>query len=741
MNIQSYIHYTIFLIFILLAFITLSRNSRGKLHQIFAALMAALALWSLSFSFINNPLVSRETISIVVNIGSIANSSIGLLTLWAIVHFTGNDKRISGWLFPSLLALLLISITFFQLKGELAFTPGRDPQSKFWLIRYNNQLVSTIFAFLYYIPIILGLWLIYRFSKTTKDQLKKQQARIILLGGLISFLLALLNLYLPRLGILNITLMADIPLLILAGVLFYALKKLDLFSLVPSAITEKVIEMMPAGFIMSDRNMQIISVNSALLQLAGMKKKHILHTDIRDFLNQITGNETISKIFQYENFQQQLTLKSKKGEKKHILFSSKRIYDGTNVLGVLCVLKDITDLKESEEELKNLNATLERRIKERTEELYVAKEKAEESDRLKSAFLANMSHEIRTPLNGIVGFTGLLSANDITASQKNKYIDIIQNSTRHLLGIINDILDLSKIEVNQLEIERNEFNLNEVLFEQYTLFNKIISDTGKTNVSLHYKTIPEEIILYSDKNRFRQILNNLLNNALKHTEKGYIEFGYTRKQETLEFYVRDTGEGIDEKYHDIIFRNFRQAGDSEAAYTSGTGMGLSITKHLVELLGGEIYVESKKGKGSSFYFTLPYKVDKNLGPYESQHIKPQDDATVLIVEDDQMSREYLEEILKAESISYHTADNGNNAWEKIQKYHYKIILMDIQLPDMDGLQLTQKIRKENKDVIIIAQSAYAMDLNSRECLDAGCNNFLAKPLNYNEFLSTLKSYL
>lgn len=741
MNIQSYIHYTIFLVFILLAVITLSRNPRGRLHKIFAALMGALALWSLSFSFINNPLVGKETISIVVNMGSIANSSIGLLTLWAIVHFTGYEKKLSPRLFPILIAIILVAVTFFQIKGDLAYTTGRSADSEFWLIRYNNQVVSIIFAMFYYIPILMGLWLLFKSSKSSEDELKKQQARFILWGGGFSFLLAMLNLYLPRLGLLEMPLMADIPLLILAGVLFYALKRLDLFSLVPSAIMEKVIEMMPAGFIMCNRKMQIISVNGALLQLTGMKEENILDKDIREFLNRITGNTTISEIFQYENFQQQFTLKNKKEQEKYILFSSKRIYDRTNVLGILCVLKDITELKQSEEELKHLNATLEKRIQERTKELFVAKEKAEESDRLKSAFLANMSHEIRTPLNGIVGFTGLLSSDHLTVSQKSKYIGIIKNSTRHLLGIINDILDLSKIEVNQLEIKREEFNLNEMLFEQYTLFNKIISDTGKTSVSLHYKTIPEEIILYSDKNRFRQILNNLLNNALKHTEKGYIEFGYTRKSKTLEFYVKDTGEGIDEKYHDIIFKNFRQAGDIDAAYTSGTGMGLSITKQLVELLGGDIRVESEKGKGSNFYFTLPYKEDKSLGPYESQHIKTQDEAIVLIVEDDQMSREYLEEILQAEGISYHTADSGNKAWDKFQKYHYKIILMDIQLPDMDGLQLTQKIRKENKNVIIIAQSAYAMDLNSRECIDAGCNNFLAKPLNYNEFLNTLRSYL
>ncbi len=370
------------------------------------------------------------------------------------------------------------------------------------------------------------------------------------------------------------------------------------------------------------------------------------------------------------------------------------------------------------------------------QELIVAKQKAEESDRLKSAFLANMSHEIRTPLNAILGFISILNREDIPDMKRKRFAHIVNNSANNLLQIINDILDISKIEVNQLKLQRSNFELIAILKEKHAIFENEIHKTSKHEVSINFEQKYEKIVIYTDKNRLQQIINNLLNNAIKFTNKGNITFGVKRTKDELLFYVKDTGPGISPDKIDTIFERFRQEDEGMTRKYRGTGLGLAISKYLVELLGGRIWVESEYGKGANFYFTLPSKKQE-----ENNQINHTMTPTILIVEDDYASRQFLEEILQTEGLTYHMVENGNNAIEKTRQNDYKIILMDVRLPGINGIEATKAIREFNKKVKIIAQSAYAMEKDQKKCFSAGCNDFIAKPLDYNILVSKIKQHM
>ena len=367
------------------------------------------------------------------------------------------------------------------------------------------------------------------------------------------------------------------------------------------------------------------------------------------------------------------------------------------------------------------------------QELIIAKEKAEESDRLKSAFLANMSHEIRTPLNAILGFISIFNKKELPKQKRELYANIINSSANNLLQIINDILDISKIEVNQLKIFPAEFELYPVLHELHTIYNNKLTATENKNVYISLEQKQDSIVLNTDKNRLRQVLNNLLSNALKFTQEGEISFGVQKAKNELLFFVKDTGTGISAEKLETVFLRFRQENETLTRQPGGTGLGLAIAKHLVEMLGGKIWVESEPGKGTSFYFTLPYNIKK-------QNIKPMN-PNILIVEDDYASRQFLEEIFQAEGYTYHMVQDGYTAIEEAQQNNYKVILMDIRLPGINGIKATQTIREFNKKTVIIAQSAYAMESDQKKCFDAGCNDFIPKPIDYNILINKIQKYL
>ena len=406
------------------------------------------------------------------------------------------------------------------------------------------------------------------------------------------------------------------------------------------------------------------------------------------------------------------------------------------------------------DELRKVNEYLKQEIQKKEaiqKNLESAKEKAEESDRLKSAFLANMSHEIRTPMNGIIGFSQILQESDYPKDQQKKFINIIHSRTQHLLNIINDLVDVSKIEADQLTVEFQHFHLNDVMEELYSIYSNELANREKDYIqlNLHLGLNYEESYIESDFNRFRQIMDNLLNNAMKFTREGTVEFGYESwSKGYLLFYVKDSGKGIPKDQQEHIFERFRQAGDSTAKTQEGTGLGLTISKNLVELLGGKMWMKSTEGEGSVFYFTLPYEEQSSKQSEKKkkaeQGISKGEGKTVLLIEDDQTSREYIKALLEPHGLSLITCETGKEGYEAfINHPGIDLILMDIKLPDTDGLEVTRKIRASatNEDVPIIAQTAYAMSGDAKKSIDAGCNDYISKPVDKKELLEKIGKWL
>jgi PAS domain S-box-containing protein len=382
-------------------------------------------------------------------------------------------------------------------------------------------------------------------------------------------------------------------------------------------------------------------------------------------------------------------------------------------------------------------------------ELMTAKEKAQESDQLKSAFLANLSHEIRTPLNGILGFSHLLTREETEAALRSQYIEIINKSSDQLLHIIDDLVDISKIEARQMRIIQQSCNLNQLLDDLYHFYVQALKKQEKTTLELSrdYQLPDDESDLITDEYRLRQVLMNLLSNAVKFTEKGHIRFGYCLENpETLRFFVEDTGIGIAPDMANLVFEPFRQADGRSTREYGGAGLGLSICRGLVNLLGGSIWLNSKPGLGSTFNFTLPFRSEKaNEIPIETAlsplHDLQWKNKTILIVEDDELNYKYLNEVLAPTGLNITLACNGMEAVDLASRGNFDLILMDIRLPVMNGLEAIRKIRESGNPVPIIAQTAYAMTEDKKTCMEAGCSDYIAKPVMQEMLLKKIGFYL
>lgn len=382
------------------------------------------------------------------------------------------------------------------------------------------------------------------------------------------------------------------------------------------------------------------------------------------------------------------------------------------------------------------------------EELVRAKEKAEESDRLKSAFLANMSHEIRTPMNGILGFSSLLKEPGLTGDQQMEYINIIEKSGARMLNIINDIIDISKIESGLMKIDMVMSNVNEQTEFVFNFF-KPEAEAKDIHLELTNGLAFSKAVIHTDREKLFAIIINLVKNAIKFTLSGTIEFGYVLKNGMLEFFVKDTGIGIPKERISAIFERFIQADIADVMARQGAGLGLAITKAYVEMLGGHIWVESEEGKGSVFYFTIPYtflEQEDQLIP-ETIHFSTLDEDTdssklnILIAEDDEIYALVLTKALKDYSKSIFHAKTGPEAIQLFQDHpDIDLILMDINLPEMTGFEVTHHIRKENQKVIIIAQTAFGLSSDKELVLNAGCNDYLAKPTKKNDLIAMIKKY-
>lgn len=381
------------------------------------------------------------------------------------------------------------------------------------------------------------------------------------------------------------------------------------------------------------------------------------------------------------------------------------------------------------------------------EDLKLAKLKAEESDRLKSAFLANMSHEIRTPMNGILGFSSLLKEPDLSGELQQSYIEVIEKSGMRMLNIIDDIVSISKIESGLVEVDYVEFNVNELQSYLYTFFKP---EMEAKNIDFSFiSSLPlDHAIIKTDKDKFLSILANLIKNAIKYTEKGSIQFGYQLKGNYLEFYVKDTGIGIKCSKHKIVFKRFIQADIADKMARQGAGLGLSISKAYVEILGGDIWLESEQGKGSTFFFTIPYRPNTDKKDEKRQTALDKELAngfkvlTVLIVENDENSGLLIRNFFEKIASNILRAQDGVEAVELCKQYpNIDLILMDIRMPKMNGYEATRTIRQFNSEVAIIAQTAFTLTEDKEKALEAGCNGYITKPIVKEELFTLIKKLI
>ena len=375
--------------------------------------------------------------------------------------------------------------------------------------------------------------------------------------------------------------------------------------------------------------------------------------------------------------------------------------------------------------------------------LITLKEKAEESDRLKSAFLANMSHEIRTPMNGIIGFAELLAEESIPDINKQQYIGIITKNAYHLLDLINDIIDISKIEAGQANINVNAVNLNTLLSDVYVFLEP---NSEKKGISFFYSTSLSDAhsLIITDPVKLKQILINLVNNAIKFTELGEVQFGYNIENDYVVFYVKDTGCGIPADSIATVFERFSQLDNQPKESRTGTGLGLAISKAYSELLGGKIWLTSEQDKGTQFYFTIPYKPVSAKGnePTTLQRNFDWPTKTILVVEDDYSNRIFVTEVLRKSNVNVVSVTNGKEALDIILSGRkVDLILMDIKMPNMDGLETTIEILKVNNQIPIIAQTAYAFAEDIAKASEAGCVDFIAKPMKAGELLAIVEKHL
>ncbi|WP_372650983.1 PAS domain S-box protein [Draconibacterium sp.] len=494
---------------------------------------------------------------------------------------------------------------------------------------------------------------------------------------------------------------------------------------------QNIIDFAPIGFYKTRRNGDFILANEELANILGYDDAdELLAMNISDFY--FSGDEREKLINKYDTAKSskikniEIKFRKKDGSAIWVLMTARAIKDKNgNTISYDGFIIDVSEMKKSQNEL------------------IAAKEKAEESDRLKSAFLANMSHEIRTPMNGILGFTSLLLKPDLNDETKEKYIQTIHQSGERMLNTVNDIVEMSKIEAGIMEVRKSEISVSGILKDILSFFQVQAQKKGLT-LNYQNKTPGAEIFVTTDRAKFESILTNLIKNAIKFTEQGSITVSHITKNGFIEFCIKDTGIGIPLNRQKAIFSRFEQADIKDKRAFEGSGLGLAIAKSYVEMLDGKIWVESTEGVGTEFYFTLPVSnVVKNSAPDSKQEHNENGlkrKYKILIVEDDRTSAIVLKTILYdiAEKITH--ANNGEKAIKECKNQaDFDIILMDMKMPGISGHETTKRIREFNKDVIIIAQTAYALSGDREKAFQSGCNDYIAKPIKKREILEKIES--
>jgi PAS domain S-box-containing protein len=491
------------------------------------------------------------------------------------------------------------------------------------------------------------------------------------------------------------------------------------------------------GISFYDRDWNLKYANTAFYSMIGHDKEHydrIIFGDLIHTEDQAYEKNRTAALQTQGFFETELRLKHKDGH--YINLSTRSVTvknENGEIIGSLTISRDITTLKKVHEDLIKANV------------------EAEASSRLKSSFLANISHEIRTPLNSVVGFANLLLANDITNEVKEEYIEHINHNSEKLLQIIGDIIDLSRLESSQIEITYEEASVNSIVNEIIDEARKIIRRNEKS-ITVNVINMLEENsdLIFTDRIWLKRVLNHLMDNAVKFTLEGSIKLTYTRENENLAFRVRDTGIGINKENLDHIFEEFRQEIGGHHRPFEGLGVGLTLAKEVIERMGGKIFVQSEKGVGSEFSFSIPYRPAGGSTRLKSKmtNIEPisyqgnWSNKTCLIVDDNKDVLLYLNRVLEETRIKTLNARSGMEAIEIVKNTPgIDVVLLDMQMPEMNGIEATKEIRKIQKDIPIIAQTAFIFEDDKDIILEAGCDACLIKPIRKDHLLAVMSTFL
>jgi PAS domain S-box-containing protein len=499
---------------------------------------------------------------------------------------------------------------------------------------------------------------------------------------------------------------------------------------------EMLVQSANDGISFYDRDWKLRYSNSAFYSMIGYDRESyntlnapdLIHPDDQDY--QLRREQSLVNNGFFET---ELKLRHKSGHYMNLSTRSVTVRSDTGeVLGALTISRDITKLKQVHEDLIKANIG------------------AEASNRLKTNFLANISHEIRTPLNSVVGFSNLLLSNNLSDEVKEEYIEHINRNSEKLLQIIGDIIDLSRLESSQIEITYEEASLSAIVNEIIEEARQVIRRNEKP-IILNVKNYFEDVgdLIFTDRIWLKRVLNHLMDNAVKFTLEGSVEFSYLIENQNIVFKITDTGIGINKENLGHIFEEFRQEFDGHHRPFEGLGIGLTLAKEVIERMGGKIFVQSEKGVGSEFSFSIPYRpagsTKTKMSPVINEHVLTPIDWSsrkCLLVDDNKDVLIYLNRILTDTGVKIITARSGFEAIEIIKSTpDIDVVLLDMQMPEMNGIEATREIRKIRKDIPIIAQTAFIFEDDKDIILEAGCDACLIKPIRREHLLTVMSSFV
>lgn len=708
---------------LLICYVLIQKDGASK-H--FGFMMGASAIWAIGYGF---ELMSTDLDSMLfwIRIEYVGISLIPAYQIQFTLAYTGRERIIHltnqiSWFFIPVITMILAGTT--PLHDMLYESTSVDSTGPFPMLAFDRgpwYWINTVYLH------AVVMWNLYELSAwyLKSDGLYRHQTLMIIAGATIPWFVNFMYLLgyrpFPFLDLTPFAFMAT------SFVIAIAFMRFRLFELVPIA-RDKLIEGISDGVMVLDTSDRVVDVNPMMRKILNEFNEHLIGKHPSELL----PNETeLNDLIDQHQLARAVISIGDDTSKTSIEIQSTPIFDKTKNntrSGMLLLWRDITEQERFEQELIE------------------SKKKAEESDRLKTAFLANMSHEIRNPMHAIMGFTEILRDPNTSEAVRVRYTDIISQSAQKLLSLINDIIDLSKVEAGEESMEIEPGDVNALIDEVKMLMNPM---AARKSIELAITDIlpVSEAFIETDFRKLRQIVINLIGNAIKYTDQGGVSVSVRHIHPHLIFTVKDTGIGIDSKTLSVIFERFRQADAKSARHIGGTGLGLSISKAYAELLGGMISVDSTFGKGSTFTLRIPYNPVKEKMPkpiatnQTNEYVIPDlSGHSILVVEDEPVNVKFLQIILKKTKANVIVANNGLEAFNIALDQNVSLILMDIMMPEMDGFEASKRIRKDKPHLPILGLSGHAMVEESR-VIEAGITELLTKPIQGMDLIRKLEIYL